>query len=236
MFIGLVMLVASIAVAEEVTPAPEIYVGLGSWDCMVSAYGEGDVHLFKDGVEVENPYTIELLYEEQIFVFEAYAQLQGYLPSERVSREVHVPPMEPPVPPVLPDGGVIVTVTDTSVVLEAYISDPEYSFSGMYVDGCPADNPCTLPRINEHYWVEVTTVFSREGYEQPLDYRKTIMVPALEGQAQDLNGDGEVNIADINHLINSILRNMSDGNCDLNGDGEINIADVNALINYILAF
>ena len=62
------------------------------------------------------------------------------------------------------------------------------------------------------------------------------MVPALEGQTQDLNCDGEVNIADINHLINSILRNMSDGNCDLNGDGEINIADVNALINYILTF
>ena len=237
MFIGLVMLAASIAVAEEVTPTPEIYVDLGSWDCMVSAYGEGDVHLFKDSVEVENPYTIVMLDdEEQIFIFEAYAQLAGCLPSERVSREVHVPPMEPPVPPVLPDGGVIVTVTDTSVILEAYISDPDYSFSGMYVDDCPVNNPCTLPRINEHYWVEVTTVFSREGYEQPLDYHKSIMVPALEGQTQDLNGDGEVNIADINHLIDAILRNRNESSCDLNGDGEINIADVNALINYILTF
>ena len=235
MFIGLVMLAASIAVAEEVTPAPEIYVDLGSWDCMVSAYGEGDVHLFKDGVEVENPYTIVLLDEEQIFVFEAYAQLQGYLPSERVSREVQVPPMEGPVPPVLPDGGVIVTVTDTTVILEAYISDDDYSFSAMCVDGCPVDNPCILPRVNEHYWVEVTAVFSREEYE-PLDYRKSVMIPALEGQIQDLNGDGEVNIADINHLIDSIFRNMSDGKCDLNGDSEVNIADVNALINYILTF
>lgn len=233
----LVVLSVSIAVAEEVTPPPEIYVDQGFWECMVSAYGEGDVHLFKDGVEVENPYTImRLENEEQIYVFEAYAQLAGCLPSERVSCEVHVSPMDPPVPPVLPDGGVIVTVTNTIVILEAYINDEDYSFSGMYVDGCPVENPCTLPRINEHYWVEVTTVFSREGYEQPLDYRKTVMVPALEGQTQDLNGDGEVNIADINHLIDSILRNGNESSCDLNGDGEINIADVNALINYILTF
>lgn len=236
MFIGLVMLAASIAVAEEVTPPPEIYVDQGDWDCKVSAYGEGEVHLFKDGVEVENPYTIVLLDgEEQIFVFEAYAQLAGCLPSERVYREVHVPPMVPPDLPVLPDGGVIVTVTDSSVILEAYIADNEYIFIGMYVDGCPVDNPCTLPRVNEHYWVEVKTVFGHEGYE-PLDYIETVMVTALEGQAQDVNGDGEVNIADVNCVIDHIMHPGSDSLCDVNGDGEVNIADVNMIINYILSF
>ena len=62
------------------------------------------------------------------------------------------------------------------------------------------------------------------------------MVPALEGQTQDLNCDGEVNIADINYLIDVILRNRNESPCDLNSDGEVNIADVNALINYILTF
>ena len=51
----------------------------------------------------------------------------------------------------------------------------------------------------------------------------------------DVNGDLEVNIADINAVINVIL-DGTDINpaADVNGDGEINIADVNAIIDIIL--
>jgi len=50
----------------------------------------------------------------------------------------------------------------------------------------------------------------------------------------DVNGDGEVNIADVNAVINVILNNSADLACDVNGDGELNIADVNAVITVIL--
>ena len=54
----------------------------------------------------------------------------------------------------------------------------------------------------------------------------------------DVNGDGEINIADIN----AIIAIIQSGNCeedienraDVNGDGEINIADINAIIDIIL--
>lgn len=51
----------------------------------------------------------------------------------------------------------------------------------------------------------------------------------------DVNGDGEVNIADINVVIDIIL----DGKtvtpaADVNGDGEVNIADINVIIDIIL--
>ncbi len=51
----------------------------------------------------------------------------------------------------------------------------------------------------------------------------------------DVNGDHEINIADINAVIDIIL----DGNgfpsaADVNGDHEINIADINAVIDIIL--
>ena len=51
----------------------------------------------------------------------------------------------------------------------------------------------------------------------------------------DVNGDLEVNIADVNSVIGVIL----DGNgftaaADVNNEGEINIADVIALINMIV--
>lgn len=54
----------------------------------------------------------------------------------------------------------------------------------------------------------------------------------------DVNGDGEVNIADVNCLIDVILGARSaddfDGRADVNEDTEVNIADVNAVIDIIL--
>ena len=57
-------------------------------------------------------------------------------------------------------------------------------------------------------------------------------------QKGDVNGDGEVNIADINALIDIILGGYADEatlkRADVNEDAEINIADINALIDIIL--
>ncbi|MBR5725800.1 MAG: M6 family metalloprotease domain-containing protein [Muribaculaceae bacterium] len=50
----------------------------------------------------------------------------------------------------------------------------------------------------------------------------------------DVNGDGEVNIADINAIINAIMTGQTVKACDVNGDSEVNIADINAVISIIL--
>ena len=58
------------------------------------------------------------------------------------------------------------------------------------------------------------------------------LMPDLPG---DVNGDGEVNIADINAVIDMILGgNGNTSAADVNGDGEVNIADINAVIDIIL--
>jgi hypothetical protein len=50
----------------------------------------------------------------------------------------------------------------------------------------------------------------------------------------DVNGDGEVNIADINAIINMILSgNISATAADVNGDGEVNITDINTVVDVI---
>ena len=58
------------------------------------------------------------------------------------------------------------------------------------------------------------------------------------GLMGDVNGDGEVNIADVNAVIDIILGGNVDADtrdrADVNEDGEINIADINAVINIIL--
>ena len=50
----------------------------------------------------------------------------------------------------------------------------------------------------------------------------------------DVNGDGEVNIADVNAIISMILSGNMNHTGDVNGDTEINIADVNSVIDIIL--
>lgn len=50
----------------------------------------------------------------------------------------------------------------------------------------------------------------------------------------DVNGDYEVNIADINAIINIIIEGSFSQDADVNNDGETNIADVNTVIDLIL--
>ena len=52
----------------------------------------------------------------------------------------------------------------------------------------------------------------------------------------DVNGDGIVNITDLNSIINVILQGNSatEDGMDLNGDGVVNISDINILIGIIL--
>ena len=50
----------------------------------------------------------------------------------------------------------------------------------------------------------------------------------------DVNGDGEINIADINAIIDMILSGHQADNGDVNSDSEVSIADVNAVIDIIL--
>ncbi len=51
----------------------------------------------------------------------------------------------------------------------------------------------------------------------------------------DVNGDGQVTIADVTALVNIILgKGESSKMADINGDGSVTIADVTALVNIIL--
>ena len=50
----------------------------------------------------------------------------------------------------------------------------------------------------------------------------------------DVNGDGEVTVADINAVIDCILSSSFIKSRDVNGDGEITVADINMIINAII--
>ncbi|MBR5169224.1 MAG: leucine-rich repeat domain-containing protein [Muribaculaceae bacterium] len=69
----------------------------------------------------------------------------------------------------------------------------------------------------------------------PKRYTGSVWAAIGSGLVGDVNGDGEVNIADVNVLIDMVLKNRSSAAADINGDGEVNIADVNVLIDMILS-
>jgi len=54
------------------------------------------------------------------------------------------------------------------------------------------------------------------------------------GDPNDVNGDGEVSVADVNAAINAVLSGSKDARYDANGDGEVTVADINTIIEAVL--
>lgn len=88
-------------------------------------------------------------------------------------------------------------------------------------------------------------ILTKQGLFPPTYNHKawgpTIKVRFIKGDAPgpepivgDVNGDQEVNIADVNAVIDMILKGVNEPAGDVNKDEEVNIADVNAVIDIIL--
>ena len=113
-----------------------------------------------------------------------------------------------------------------------YIADPlRVSLAGDAFDLYDADASertlHVLPGTTEAYYYNEWYWYFDQVIED--------LSPEPEPLPGDVNGDREVNIADVNAVINIILSgNGNNTAADVNGDGEINIADVNAVIDIIL--
>ncbi len=60
----------------------------------------------------------------------------------------------------------------------------------------------------------------------------------IEDKNGDVNGDGEVNVSDINVVIDIVLGGKVDNDtrrrADVNNDGEVSLSDINMIIDVIL--
>ena len=77
-------------------------------------------------------------------------------------------------------------------------------------------------------------VISLQDYKNAENWKQFVNMDCDVLGVGDVNGDGEVNIADVNAVIKEILTGSSGFACDVNGDDDVNIADVNAIIDMIL--
>ena len=107
--------------------------------------------------------------------------------------------------------------------------------------GAMSDGGTRVQSMNIEYGTdaegnEEVTLFIFKCYNGMAVYKigRNVSGGEQPGITGDVNGDGEVNIADVNAVIDKILSGVNDKAGDVNGDGEVNIADVNAIIDIIL--
>ena len=113
---------------------------------------------------------------------------------------------------------------------------------GMTSISCAAEE---VPELGENVWqglhqrsIPLTVPKGSEESYQKADQWCAFWFDSgwLKG---DVNGDGEVNVADINAIVSIILGKPADDatmrRADVNGDGEINIADINMVVSIILS-
>jgi hypothetical protein len=121
-----------------------------------------------------------------------------------------------------------------AVLSVSYSSDQGSSWYGL--------GTVTVSRGNlQHYVLEVDSDWPlRFGISQVSGSRVNIDNITIYRRSNklkgDVNGDGEVNIADVNIVIGHILSGEIDNDCDVNEDQEVNIADANFIIGLILNF
>ena len=115
------------------------------------------------------------------------------------------------------------------------ITGKDYCMNFVFNQGPSNMQTVDVTDVRKSSVFEVTTQTNKYNVS---DVTETY-IASLEGDVPvygDVNGDGEVNISDINAIIDAILLGSTTNPlCDVNGDGEINISDVSAVIEAILA-
>ena len=77
---------------------------------------------------------------------------------------------------------------------------------------------------------------SLEAYRAHEEWGKfTRIVPFIGAGPGDINGDGNISIADVTNLIDQLLSGEMPAWGDVNGDGNVSIQDVTMLIDYLLS-
>jgi hypothetical protein len=80
------------------------------------------------------------------------------------------------------------------------------------------------------------TSFALQNIDTSANYCSDVIVNIMFKATGDIDGDGEIDVADIQHIINMIVGTEDITTAaDLNGDGDVDIADIQAIINIIIS-
>ncbi len=106
------------------------------------------------------------------------------------------------------------------------ITAEDYTFNLIFSQGDGGHQTIDITGLNRDTYFEISSTTNKYTVRDiTADYT------AVSG---DVNGDGTVDIADVNAVINVMLGKTTTNPCDVTGDGTIDISDVNAVINIML--
>ena len=159
----------------EQTATPVITYEVTDDEVIITVTGDGDIHVYVDGEEVENPCIIPRGDEDVTVVVTATAQEEGKEVSETATEEITIPAK--PAPEVTATPVITYEVTDDEVIITV-TGDGEVL---VYVDGVEVENPYTIPRGEEDVVVVVTATAQEEGKLISETATEEITVPAKVG-------------------------------------------------------
>ena len=163
----------------EYTAVPVVTVEITDDAYIFTATGDGEVILYVDGVEVENPYTVarpETDPEEPYAVYVyATAQEEGKEMSSSDVQRVVIEAKTPVEPE--PEANVTIDVNADAVVINVD-GEGDYEYI-VYVDGEPVEVPCTIERGDADKDVNIVVVAVVDGEEVEV-YNDNYTVPAKE--------------------------------------------------------
>lgn len=106
-------------------------------------------------------------------------------------------------------------------------------------------NAVTVPTLDDDIWLGVdqgavtlkVPINSVEDYQAAAQWQEFLIVPSAK--LGDVNGDGEVNVADVSALVAIVMGDTSHpdyrARADVNGDTEISVADVSSLVAIVMS-
>ncbi|MBO4803512.1 MAG: starch-binding protein, partial [Muribaculaceae bacterium] len=111
------------------------------------------------------------------------------------------------------------------------ITGENYTFNVVLSQGDSQHQSVDITGIHKDTFLEITSTTNKYTVADVTD-----QYSFLKG---DVNGDGELTIADVTRLISVLLGDIADEGtkqrAELNGDGELSIADVSVLIHILLS-
>ncbi|MBO4871089.1 MAG: chitobiase/beta-hexosaminidase C-terminal domain-containing protein [Muribaculaceae bacterium] len=132
-----------------------------------------------------------------------------------------------------------VTIKNVKFYYSTYeVNDEDYTFSFVLTNSKGTPQTIDYINVNKDIYVQLGTLNGVGKYNLTnvtRIYEKSNPLNQIPG---DVDGDGKVDVSDVNAIINIILEikpaSYYKGNADLNKDGKVDIEDVNADINIIL--
>ena len=124
----------------------------------------------------------------------------------------------------------------TSIGYEAFRSCSNLTSVTCLAENVPTTGGSVFSGVPQSTATLYVPAGSVDAYKAASQWKDFNIESYKEEATGDIDGDGEIDVADIQHIINMIVgTEVSTSMADINGDDDVDIADIQAIINIIIS-